>query len=117
VVVLQKTSVQKYNLEESLDELTFTTLSQCCAPVCLMNPAGALIAATVPLTGSMSFSNSGSRWDAHLLVVWMTARVRTTPRSVLTVIQPALSRSETLITGVFACRFRCPFSRTIRNSA
>lgn len=61
MVVLLRVLVQEYNLGGLLEELTFTTLSQCCAPVCLINPAGALIAATVPFTGRISLSNSGRR--------------------------------------------------------
>lgn len=53
----------------------------------------------------MSFAKSGRRWPAQQFVAWTSALVRTLPRpSVVTVIQPDASRSETLITGVLAWR-------------
>lgn len=97
--------------------LTLTTLSQCWEPVCLMNPSGALMAATHDRSGRIRLLNSGRRWEAHLFVVWTTVRARSVPRCVLTVIQPSASRSDTCVTGVCACRLRFPFSKTMRRSA
>ena len=67
------------------------------------------MAATVPRSGKMSFSNSGRRCEAHRLVVWITALARISPRGVVTLIQPSLCLSETFRTGVLACRLRFPF--------
>lgn len=97
--------------------LTLTELSQCWAPVCLMNPVSAGMAARVQSSGMIRFSNSGSRWEAKALVAWTTALVRMSPRSVFTRIQPSSPLSETRWTGVWACRFKFPASSRMRSRA
>lgn len=104
-------------LARGQNSLTFTAWSQCWAPVCLMKPSGALIAAKVARSPRMSLLNSGNKWDAHLLVVCMTDLALTWPRSVVIVIQPSSSRSEISCAGVWACRFSWPDARTFRRIA
>lgn len=100
-----------------LNSLTLTVLSQCWAPVCLINPSGALTAAKVARLAKIKLLKEGKRCEAHRFVACTTAFVFTFPLDVFTVIQPAASRSETLKAGVCAWTFKLPVLRTMCSRA
>jgi hypothetical protein len=61
MIILEWLATRVFVYRDLGSSQTFTTLSQCWAPVCLMKPSGALIDAKVALLPKMRLPNSGKR--------------------------------------------------------